>query len=155
VDNSFNSILQSVQIKHETITEYSFDKKKFHNDIFFNKFNAYSEYSNSGLLDLIVKNPKERSMQLNHYKRTCLVSHIEQNQWRLNNFRNFAVCQPHHYKGCDGYTPFYANINSELNPRLAGNLRGDWFVITLENSKEFSKRFRTFFNLNLNSNIIV
>jgi hypothetical protein len=149
VSSEFNSILQSIQMKHETTTEYSFDERKFHNNLFFNKFNAYSEYGNTGELDLIVKDPKNRNQQFLHYGNKCVVSHIEQNQWRLNNFRNFAICQPHHRLSCNGFTPETFNICTTKNPRETGTLRGDWFAITFKNDLIFDKRFKTFININL------
>lgn len=149
IANGFNNVLQSLQVKHETTTEYSFDERKFHNDIFFNKVNIYSEYGNSGVLDLIVKNPKDRSQQFIHYGEKCVVSHIEQNQWRLNNFRNFATCQPHHKLDCNGFTPLTYNVCTFQNPRSVGPIRGDWFSITFRNDKVYNKRFKTFLGIEL------
>ena len=77
--NSANT-LQSVDIKHETVKEIDFNNLQYNNKIFFNKFFVYSEYSNSGLQGLYIKN------QENPYDSLRFLPNV--NNEYLSNIRN-------------------------------------------------------------------
>ena len=154
------TVFQSFEIKTEVTSEVNYRSQIFRNNVFFNRFNIYTENSNSGLLEVAVKNPNDRMSALYQgnevfeYNGKCTASHVETNYWRLNRFRNFAIDQPHVSLNCDGHTVTYQNINSVLNPREAGNIRGNWAVITLENSAVYDLRFKTFISIATTDKIV-
>lgn len=153
-NNKGPAILQSLEIKNEVTDELNSYNQIYSNKLFFNKMTIYSEYSNSGEMELIVKEPNNRNQIFTQYKGKCLVSHTETNNWRINNFRNFATGQPHIQLLCDGFTTEFKNVDVNIDPRNAGTIRGDWFSITLKNDKIFNLRFKTFISNNTTDRII-
>lgn len=150
---STNSISQSIQIRHETITEANFNNQIYHNDVFFDKFMIFSERTNSGLKEILLKDPKQITSQNTDYQKGVSCDYNMTNYWSINNYRNFAINQPHYQLNCDGHTFSLLNIKDNINPNQAGNIEGNWFQVTLMNTLINDKRFKTFLSINTKDKI--
>lgn len=151
--NNNNDISQSIQLKHETLTELNFNSNIYHNDIFFDKFLIFSERANSGLKDILLKIPQQISSQNIDYEKGISCDYNATNYWSLNNYRNFSIEQPHYQLNKDGHTFNLINIGKSINPNKLGNIEGNWFQVYFINTLINNKRFKTYFSINTKDKI--
>jgi hypothetical protein len=150
-------LLQNIELKNEVTTELSYNTQQYHQDLFFNKIQVWTDRGSTGELDIVVKNPRNRLQNINNITtvNNCFISHVETNYWRINQLLNRAI---EGYSGvslgCNGnsYLP-NSSINPLMNPRDAGNIRGTFANVCLTNDTLFDKRFKTFISLNKLYNI--
>lgn len=160
VTNANNEISQDTKLRHETITELNFNNQKYHNDIFFNKFMIFTERTNSGLRNIILRNNDQLTSQITDYSAVSC-TYQATNYWTINNYRNFAIDQPHYQLNCNGYDFTVLNIKDTENPNIVGskngivggNIEGNWFQTVYINDNVHDKRFKTFFSIYLKDKI--
>lgn len=152
--NYVASVLQSIEVDHETIYIDKYGNKTYLNDVFFDRGSLSNEFCNSGLQQLSFRKKANVSADVRLINNNDIeVIHVENNSFRMNRFSNLATSQPHLVLGADGHTYEYKNIDERLNPRLRGKIRGNYFRLVLMNTKHNDKKFTTKLTISLTDSI--